>query len=125
MSSPMGARQPLYQPAQSLLNALIMTAATVVEREDMQGFLSPRLIPVPIGCKATPILNPIWRHPSLGASQPNVTPVTADPFCIEDVGHLSLHLLMLSWDLDLSYLSIMLLPVPPFLNLLTPHMLFL
>lgn len=91
----------------------------------MQGFLSPRLIPVPIGCKATPILNPIWCHPSLGASQPNVTPVTPDPFCGEDVGHLSIHSLMLSWDLDLFYLSIMLLPVPPFLNLFTPHMLFL
>ena len=93
MSSPVGARQPLYQPAQSLLNVLTMTEATVVEREDMQGFLSPRLIPVPIGRKATLILNPIWRHPSLGASQPNVTPVTAHPFCIEDVGRLSLTLI--------------------------------
>ena len=52
-------------------------------------------------------------------------PSLQTPSVLRTLAVCPLHLFMLSWDLDLSYLSITLLPVPPFSNLLTPHMLFL
>lgn len=122
MKSPMGTRQPLPQTAQSLLNGLVTVAATVAGRESTEGFLSPRPTPVASGRKVAPILNPIWRSPSLGASQPNGTAVAPDS-CCEDVSSVSVHRQVPIWDLDLFYLSMMLLPVLLFMDLLMPHLL--